>query len=274
MITRRWFEPGQDKGDITVELRLDGKVALITGSDSGIGQGIARLYAESGADVAVHYYSDRAGAEETASTVRDAGRRAIVVQADVGDATEVDRLFGEVDAAFGQIDILVNNAGQGGGGLVHELDPAVWDRVLKTNLYGPFLCSRLAARRMIARGEGGRIINIGSVHEEVCTAGAAPYCVSKGGVRNLTRSQAAELAPYGITVNDIAPGMILTPMNREAMVDPDVRREAEALIPLRRAGVPADIAHMALFIASDAASYCTGATYYVDGGWMLVQPPV
>ena len=262
------------KGDITVELRIDGKVALITGSDSGIGQGIARLYAESGADIAVHYYSDQAGAEETARIVRDSGQRAIVVQADVGDEAAVERMFGEVDAAFGQIDILVNNAGQGGSGLVHELDPAVWDRVLKTNLYGPFLCSRLAARRMVARGAGGRILNIGSVHEEVCDAGSAAYCVSKAGVRNLTRTQAIELAEYGITVNDIAPGMILTPMNREAMVDADVRREAEALIPLRRAGLPADIAHMALFLATDAASYCTGATYYVDGGWMLTHPPV
>ena len=257
-----------------MELRLDGKIALITGSDSGIGRGIACLFAESGADVAVHYYSDSQGAGETAACVREAGRRAIIVQADVGDEAAVDRMFAELDDAFGQIDILVNNAGQGGSGLVHKLDPAVWDRVLKTNLYGPFLCSRLAARRMIARGEGGRIINIGSVHEEVCTAGAAAYCVSKGGVRNLTRSQAAELAGYGITVNDIAPGMILTPMNREAMDDAGVRKEAGALIPLRRAGTPADIAHMALFLASGAASYCTGATYYVDGGWMLTQPPV
>ncbi len=257
-----------------VELRLDGRVALITGSDSGIGQGIAKRFAESGADVVVHYYTDRDGAERTASTVREAGQRAIIVQADLGLESDVDRIFAELDDAFGQIDILVNNAGQGGGALVHELDPAMWDRVLRTNLYGPFFCSRLAARRMIDRNRGGRIINISSVHEEACNAGGAPYCVSKAGLRNLTRTQAIELAEYGITVNDIAPGMILTPMNQEAVDDAGVRHRAEAQIPVLRAGVPADIAHMALFLASEASSYCTGSTFFVDGGWMLTQPSV
>lgn len=257
-----------------MELRLDGKVALITGSDSGIGQGIAMLFAASGADVAVHYHTDREGAEATAATVREAGRKAIVVQGDVGDEARVDAIFAAIDDAFGRIDILVNNAGQGGGAPVHELDPALWDRVLKTNLYGPFFLSRQAARRMVERGEGGRIINISSVHEEACTAGAAPYNVSKAGLRNLTRTQAAELAPHGITVNDIAPGMILTPMQRRVARDPDYLPAAEAQIPVRRAGEPADIAHMALFLASDAASYCTGSTFFVDGGWMLTWPPV
>lgn len=257
-----------------MELRLDGKVALITGSDSGIGRGIAERFAASGADVAVHYRSDREGAEGTAATVREAGRTAIVVQGDVGDEAQVDAIFAAVDEAFGRLDILVNNAGHGGGGPVHELDPAVWDRVLKSNLYGPFYCSRLASQRMLERGEGGRIINISSVHEEACTAGAAPYNVSKAGLRNLTRTQAAELAPHGITVNDIAPGMILTPLQRQVANDPDYLPWAEAQIPARRAGEPADIAHMALFLASDASSYCTGSTYFVDGGWMLTWPPV
>lgn len=257
-----------------MELRLDGRVALITGSDSGIGQGIARRFAESGGDVVVHYHTDRDGAEETAQHVRDAGRRAIIAQADVGDEGDVERMFAALDDAFGRIDILVNNAGQGGGGPIHELDTAMWDRVLKTNLYGPFYCSRAASQRMVARGESGRIINISSVHEEACAADMAPYNVSKAGLRNLTRTQAVELAEYGITVNDIAPGMILTPMNRKASEDPEYRQDAEAQIPLLRAGVPADVAHMALFLASEAASYCTGSTFYVDGGWMLTWPPV
>jgi len=257
-----------------VELRLDGKVALVTGSDSGIGRGIAELFARSGADVAVHYYSDEAGARETAAMVEAAGRRTLVVQADVGDEGDVARVFGEVDAAFGRIDILVNNAGQGGGGPVQDLDPAVFDRVLKTNLYGPFLCTRQAASRMIAQGNGGRVINITSVHQEAPSPGSSPYLASKGGLRNLTRTTALDLAPYGITANNIAPGMILTPMNQYAIDDAERRAAAETHIPIGRAGTPADIANMALFLASEAASYCTGSTYYVDGGWMLTWPPV
>ncbi len=257
-----------------MELRLDGKVALVTGSDSGIGRGIAVLFASAGADVAVHYYSDAEGAEETATQVRATGRKAIVVQADIGDEAHCERVFAEIDRAFGRFDILVNNAGHGGGGLVPNLDPKVFDRVMRTNLYGPFLCSRLATQRMIAQGDGGRIVNITSVHEEAPTRGSASYHVSKGALRNLTRSTALDVAEHGITVNSIAPGMILTPMNQKAVDDPQVLADAEVQIPVKRAGVPADIANMALFLASDAASYCTGSAYYVDGGWMLTQPPV
>lgn len=257
-----------------MDIRIDGKVALVTGSDSGIGQEIATLYAESGADVAINYRSDGTGAEETAARVEKAGGRALIFQADVGMEDQVEALFAEVDRVFGRLDILVNNAGEGGGAPIHDLSLETWDRVLRTNLYGPFLCSRAAARRLIGQGNGGRIINISSVHEEACTPGGGPYSVSKAGLRNLTRTQALELAEFGITVNDIAPGMILTPMNKRAMNDDAYLAQAEAQIPLRRAGVPADIARMALFLASDMASYCTGSTFYVDGGWMLSWPPV
>ena len=257
-----------------MDLRVDGKVALVTGSDSGIGQEIASTFAENGADVVVNYRSNRGGAEETAARVERAGRKSLIVHADVGVEERVEAMFAEIDRSFGRLDILVNNAGHGGGAPIHELSLEVWDRVLRTNLYGPFLCSRAAAQRFIARGTGGRIINISSVHEEACTAGGAPYCVSKAGVRNLTRTQALELGTYGITVNDIAPGMILTPMNARAIEDEDYRHQAEAKIPLQRAGMPADIAHMALFLATDLASYCTGSTFFVDGGWMLSWPDV
>ncbi len=257
-----------------MELRIDGKVALVTGSDSGIGRATAVLFAESGADVAVHYHSDRAGAEETAALVRAAGRKAIVVQADIGDESAVDRVFAEIDAAFGRIDILVNNAGQGGGGPFPDITSERFDRVMKTNLYGPFYATRLATRRMVDRGEGGRIINVTSVHQEAPGYGSSAYHVSKGGLHNLSRSTALDVAQYGITVNSIAPGMILTPMNQYAIDDAERRAAAEAQIPIRRAGLPEDIANMALFLASDAASYCTGSVYYVDGGWMLAWPPV
>ncbi len=258
-----------------MELRLDAKVALITGADSGIGQGIARIFAEGGADILVHYHSDKAGAEETARLVETTGRKALVVQGDIGLQEDVDRMFTALDETFGRIDIMVNNAGIGTHGHIHDISFEDWSRVLNVNLHGTFRCSQQAARRMLAQGTpGGRIINITSVHEEACSGTGGAYNVSKAGIRNLTRTQAIELAPHGITVNNIAPGMILTPMNGRAMVDQDSLDHAERLIPARRAGVPADIANMAIFLASDAASYCTGSTFFVDGGWMLTRPPV
>ncbi len=257
-----------------MELRLDNKVALITGADSGIGRGIALRYAESGADVAVGYFSDRPGAEETAAMVEGFGRRSLIVQGDVGDPVAVERIFAEFDRTFNRIDVMVNNAGMGLPGEIVDLTFESWERVIRTNLHGPFLMLQQAARRMIVQGSGGRIINISSVHEEACNTTGSSYNASKGGLRNLTRTAAVELGRYGITVNDIAPGMILTPLNREAIDDPVYLHAAEQQIVLGRAGLPVDIANMALFLASDAASYCTGQTHFVDGGWMLTWPPV
>jgi glucose 1-dehydrogenase len=259
-----------------MNIRLDNKRALVTGASSGIGQGIAAALAGAGADVAVNYRFNTAGAEETARSVRDAGRRAIVVQADVGEPEQVEAMFRRFDSEFGAIDILVANAGHSSPPKpLHETSWADWSSVLRSDLDGPFLCGRAAARRMIARGGGGRIVNISSVHEEACNEpGEGPYCVAKAGLRNLTRAMALELGPHGITVNDVAPGMILTPMNTRALEDPAYLASAEAQIPVRRAGTPADIAHMVLFLCSDFASYCNGATYFVDGGWMLNWPPV
>ncbi len=164
-------------------MALDGKIALVTGADSGIGQGIAEALAGDGADVAVNFRSDAAGAEETARRVREAGRRALVVRADVGVPEEVAAMFAAVDTAFGRLDVLVNNAAVvGDGRLLHETAVAEWERVLRTNLHGPFLCAGEAARRMIAGGAGGRIVNVSSVHEEACNSpGGGPYSVSKGG---------------------------------------------------------------------------------------------
>jgi glucose 1-dehydrogenase len=255
-------------------MTLAGKVALVTGASSGIGRGIAQSLAEAGANVVVDYQRDADGAEETARIVRASGRRALVVQADVGDPEAVVRMFEALDAEFGRFDILVNNAGHGGGGRIATADFAVWERVIRTNLHGPFLCSQQAARRLIAQGQGGRIVNITSVHEEACSPGGGAYCASKAGLRNLTRTLALELGEYGVTANVIAPGMILTPMNRRAQEDPDYLRWAEAQIPVRRVGQPRDIGGMAVFLCSEAGSYCSGSTFFVDGGWMLNHPPV
>lgn len=259
-----------------MKIRLDGKNGLVTGASSGIGQGIAVALAAAGASVGINYRSNMEGAEETARRVREAGQRALVMEADVGDPEQVATMFRRFDAEMGPIDILVANAGHGSSSKpLHETSWDQWDRVLRSNLHGAFLCGREAARRMLATGNGGRIVNISSVHEEACSVPEdGPYCVAKGGVRNLTRAMALELAPYGITVNDVAPGMILTPMNQRALEDANYRADAEAQIPVRRAGTPADIAAMVIFLCSDHASYCTGGTYLVDGGWMLTWPPV
>ena len=259
-----------------MKIRLDGKNGLVTGASSGIGQGIAVALAAAGASVGINYRSNMEGAEETARRVREAGQRALVMEADVGDPEQVATMFRRFDAEMGPIDILVANAGHGSSSKpLHETSWDQWDRVLRSNLHVAFLCGREAARRMLATGNGGRIVNISSVHEEACNVPEdGPYCVAKGGVRNLTRAMALELAPYGITVNDVAPGMILTPMNQRALEDANYRADAEAQIPVRRAGTPADIAAMVIFLCSDHASYCTGGTYLVDGGWMLTWPPV
>ena len=257
-----------------MNLRVDGKTAYITGADSGIGRGIALTMAEAGANLAIGYFSDEAGALETKAQAEASGVEAIVIQGDVSKPDDVARTFEAIDNAYGGIDILVNNAGIGTQGLVVELSLEDWDRVIRTNLYGPFLTTQQAARRMIEQGRGGRIINITSVHEEACGSGGSAYNASKAGLRNLTRTAAVELGEYGITVNVIAPGMILTPMNWRAMEDQQYLADAERQIVAQRAGVPQDIANMALYLASDAASYSTGSTHYVDGGWMLTYPPV
>jgi|SRR5947209_3950382 len=252
--------------------QLDGKIALITGSDSGIGQGTAVEFAREGADIVVHYLEDRAGAERTKQQVESCGRRATVVQADVRDETQVERMFDDALDAFGTVDILMNNAGiDGSGNEVADMPTEVWDRAIKTNLYGYFYCCRRFIQLRREAGGGGKIINVTSVHEEIPRADAADYDCSKGAQRNLTRTIALELAPDGINVNNIAPGMVLTPFNQPAIDDPMVREEQVQSIPWKRAAEPNEIGRLAVFLASSDSDYVTGSTYVIDGGLMQNQ---
>jgi glucose 1-dehydrogenase len=251
---------------------MEGKVALITGSDSGIGQGTAVEFAKEGADIVVHYLEDRAGAESTKQQVESCGRRAIVVQGDVSEEGQVERLFDEALQAFGTVDILMNNAGiDASGKPVAEMPTEVWDRAIKTNLYGYFYCCRRFIQIRRGAGGGGKIINVTSVHEEIPRAGAADYDCAKGAERNLTRTLALELAPDKINVNNIAPGMVLTPFNQPAIEDPKVRKEQVQSIPWKRAAEPKEIGRLAVFLASSDSDYVTGSTYVIDGGLMQNQ---
>lgn len=249
--------------------RLAGKVALITGSDSGIGQATAIEFAKEGADVVVNYLHDAAGAATTREAVEAAGQRAIVVQADVSDEDQVAAMFDQAMAAFDTVDILMNNAGVDASGKpVAELSTETWDKAIRTNVYGPFFCCRRFIQIRTAAGGEGKIINVTSVHEDIPNAGGADYDCSKGAVRNLTRTLTLELAPLKINVNNLAPGMVLTPFNQPAIDDPKLLEEQVQSIPWKRAAQPEEIAKLALFLASSDADYVTGATYVMDGGLM------
>jgi len=247
--------------------RLEGKTALVTGSDSGIGQAIAIAFAGEGARVVVTYLHDADGADQTRRGVEEVGGRATVVQVDISDEDQVATLFEQALGAFGGVDILVNNAGVDASGKdVGELSTDVWDRAIRTNLYGTFFCCRRFVQLRLQAGGGGKIINVTSVHEDIPNAGGADYDCSKGAVRNLTRTLALELAPSKINVNNLAPGMVLTPFNQPAIDDPELLEEQVQSIPWKRAAEPEEIARLALFLASSDADYVTGSTYTMDGG--------
>lgn len=248
--------------------RLAGKTALVTGSSSGIGAGIAVRLAQEGASIAINYRNDRKGAEKTLADVESVGARGIIVQADVSKVAEVERLVSGAVEWFGQLDVLVNNAGIEKQQAFVDVDEASYDRVLDVNLKGVFFATQAFARAAIARGGGGKVINISSVHEELPFPGFASYCASKGGVKMLTRDLAIELAPHGITVNGIAPGAIATPINTALLENKPRLNALLANIPLRRLGSPEDVAGVVAFLASANADYITATTVFVDGGLM------
>ncbi len=250
--------------------RLHDKIALITGSDSGIGKATAIEFAKEGADVVVHYLDDAEGAGETRQAVEAEGRRAIVAQADITDEQAVHRLFEEAVEAFDRVDILMNNAGVDASGKdVADLSTATFDQAIKANLYGAFFCCRRFVQlRKSSEASGGKIINVTSIHQEIPNPGGADYDCSKGALRNLTRTLALELAPLKINVNNLGPGMVLTPFNQPAIDDPELLDEQVQSIPWKRAAEPSEIGRLAVFLASGDSDYVTGADYFMDGGLM------
>lgn len=254
------------------EKRLKDELAIVTGADSGMGQATAIAFAQEGADVVITYLEDRAGAEETARRVEAAGRKAAVYQCDQRASKNVSELYRQVTGSLGVPTILVNNAGiDATGTMVKDMSDEEWEDRLRSNLFGPFYFCREFIRAIDGSGRHGTIINITSVHQEIPRAGAAGYDVSKGGLRNLTTTLALELAEKNINVNNIAPGMVLTPMNQAAVDDPEVRRKQVQSIPMKRAARPEEIAHAAVFLASEQARYIHGTTLVVDGALMLYQ---
>ena len=247
-------------------MSLQGKVALVTGSAQGIGRAIALRLAREGAAVLVEDRVDNERAQETLQQVRATGARSELLTGDVGQVANDQRLIDEGVAQMGRIDILVNNAGVERRAGFLDASEADYDLVMHVNLKGVFFLTQAFARHVRDRGGDGRVINISSVHEELPFPHFASYCASKGGLKMLMRDLSIELAPLGITVNNIAPGAIKTPINAHLMEDPALMKALLANIPLQRLGTPEDVAGVAAFLASADAAYITGTTVGIDGG--------
>ncbi len=249
---------------------LEGKVALVTGGRRGIGRGICLAMAAEGADVAVNDVEGAEQAEAVAQEVRDSGGRAVVAMADVAQPDQVQAMVDRVVAELGGLDILVNNAGVESIVPFLEITPEEWERVTNINLRGEFLCAQAAVRQMIDSGNGGAIVNIGSVQAGMVLPGRAHYAPSKRAVEALTANLAVELAEHNIRVNCINPGLIDTDMTSWVMKDPEILPIVLESIALKRAGAPDEIGQVAAFLASDRASYVTGQSLYVDGGFQIM----
>ena len=246
--------------------RLEGKRALVTGGNSGIGAAIALGLADAGAKVAINYASHPEAADELVQTIKQKHGEAISIHADVSEPNAVGELFRQLDVAMGGIDILINNAGiDGASALGWEADIAAWRKVIEVNLFGAFYCAREALKRMVPQ-RSGVVLSTTSVHEEIAWSGYSAYTASKAAVSMLTKTLAQEAAPHGVRVLAVGPGAIKTPINRAVWSDPKSLQDLLEKIPLHRIGAPEEIAQMVVVLVSDVASYVTGRTIFVDGG--------
>ena len=251
---------------------LTGKVAIVTGGNSGIGKAIVLALAEEGANIVIDYVANEQATEDLEKQVFALGDRAIGVEADVSKVEDLERLIKSAVDAFGRLDIMVNNAGIETRTSILDTTEAQYEKVMEINLKSAFFGTQLAAKQMIAQGDGGRIINITSVHEDWPMPGNTPYCLSKGGMRMLTRTAGVELGPQGVTVVGVGPGAVATPINTATMDDPTKMATLDAAIPLARMAQPEEIGSVVAFLAGDGASYLTATTIFADGGIMHSSP--
>src|ERR1700683_684963 len=249
-------------------MKLQSKVAIVTGAATGIGKAIATAMAAEGASVVIDYVGDPTLANAAVQAIQKAGGKTLAGAADVSNPDQVAQLIQKTIDSFGRLDILVNNAGLEYKHPFSEFPFDLWQKVIAVDLTGPFLCAQAAAKAMIRQRARGRIINISSVHEDLPMPTNAPYCAAKGGLRMLMRTIAVELAPHKITVNNVAPGAIYTPIDADVEANLEIEGKLMAEIPLGRWGKPEEVAALVVFLASDAASYCTGSTFFIDGGML------
>ncbi|MBV9999023.1 MAG: glucose 1-dehydrogenase [Verrucomicrobia bacterium] len=253
-------------------MNLKGKVAIVTGGNSGIGLAIVLELAKQDANIVIDYVSHPEATEDLEKQVAALGDQAIGVKADVSKVDELQNLIDTAVQRFGRLDIMVNNAGIETRTSIVDTTEEQYDKVLAVNLKSAFFGTQIAARQMIKQGGGGRIINISSVHEDWPMPGNTPYCLSKGGVRMLTRTAGVELAPHNILVTGVGPGAVATPINLSTMKDPELMKKLNAAIPLGRMATPEEIGSVVAFLAGDGARYITATTIFADGGIMQSSP--
>jgi glucose 1-dehydrogenase len=253
-------------------MTLKGKVAIVTGGNSGIGKAVVLELAKQGASIVIDYVSDEQAELDLEKQLRDLGDQVVGVKADVSSVADLTTLIGTAVSSFGRVDIMVNNAGIETRSSVLDTTEDQYEKVLAINLKSAFFGTQLAAKQMISQGGGGRIINMTSVHEDWPMPGNTPYCLSKGGMRMLTRTAGVELAPHGILVVGVGPGAVDTPINKATVADPALLKTLDAAIPLGRLAEPEEIASVVAFLAGDGASYLTATTIFADGGLMQSSP--